>query len=230
MRIFQFVLTRARNVLPEEKLAEARQIILNRCNFIVDIGANNGQWISSVRKRGYKGPALCIEPVKNSFVLLKSKELFNTEILNCAVGNFNGYTTINIASNAGLSSSILDLDSYHKKAAPKIEFILKEKVKILKLSKILQKYKYKKIFVKIDAQGYEHEVLKSIKKSDFQDIYAFEIETNLVSTYKNTVLFEDVVKFLRVKGFKPLRIENGFGMPNFGQQLQVDILFVKNYY
>jgi hypothetical protein len=36
------------------------------------------------------------------------------------------------------------------------------------------------------------------------------------------------VEFLRNKGYTPLRIENGLGMPNFGQQLQVDILFVKN--
>jgi hypothetical protein len=41
------------------------------------------------------------------------------------------------------------------------------------------------------------------------------------------VLIEDVIKFLRKKGFQPLRLENGFGMPNFGQQLQTDIIFVK---
>ena len=48
-----------------------------------------------------------------------------------------------------------------------------------------------------------------------------------MGTYKNLTLMEDIIKFLRIRGFKPLRIENGFGMPNFGQQLQVDILFVK---
>jgi len=32
---------------------------------------------------------------------------------------------------------------------------------------------------------------------------------------------------LRNRGYQPLRLENGFGMPNFGQQLQMDVLFVK---
>ena len=137
------------------------------------------------------------------------------------------YIYINNASNDGLSSSILELNSYHKDAAPSIQFISKSKVKICKLSKILETNINKQIFVKIDTQGYEFEVLKSISKNNFHNIYAFEIEVNLVSTYMNLTLIEDIIKFLRNKGYKPLRIENGFGMPNYGQQLQADILFVK---
>lgn len=228
MKLFNFILTRAKNVLPDEKLAAARQLVLQNCDFIIDIGANNGQWITDVKDRGYKGQALCIEPLKKNYVKLKSSNFHNTSTLNCAVGNSNGYIYINNASNDGLSSSILELDNYHKNAAPSVEFISKEKVKIRKLSRILEGNINQKIFVKIDTQGYEFEVLRSINKNNFSKIYAFEIETNLVSTYKNVTLIEDVISFLRSKGYKPLRIENGFGMPNFGQQLQVDILFVKD--
>jgi FkbM family methyltransferase len=228
MRLFSFILTRTKNVLPNEKLASARQLVLIHCDFVVDIGANNGQWISEVRTHGYKSNALCIEPIKKNYNILRSRNFDNTSTLNCAVGNRNGNIYINQASNDGASSSILELDKFHKKAAPNINFVGKEKVKILKLSKILESYKYKKIFVKIDTQGYEFEILKSISKNNFNNIFAFEIETNLVSTYKNLTLIEDVIKFLRNKGYTPLRIENGLGMPNFGQQLQVDILFVKN--
>jgi FkbM family methyltransferase len=228
MRFFSLIITRAKNVLPNEKLASARQLILNKCDFVVDIGANNGQWINEVRNRGYKGNALCIEPLKKNYSILKSRNFYSTSTLNCAVGNKNGYVFINQASNDGLSSSILELSNHHKKAAPGIEFIGKEKVKISKLSKILENVKHKDIFVKIDTQGYEFEVLKSLNKSDFKNIFAFEIETNLVSTYKDLTLIEDIIKFLRNRRYRPLRIESGFGMPNFGQQLQVDILFVKN--
>jgi FkbM family methyltransferase len=227
MRFFNFVLTRAKNVLPQEKLASARELILENCDFVVDIGANNGQWISDVRNQGYKGEAVCIEPLKKNYAILLARNFRNTIALNCAVGNKNGYTHINVASNDGMSSSILELGDYHKSAAQNISFIEKQKVKISKLSKILKTSTHKKIFVKIDTQGYELEVLKSINKSSFNNIYAFEIETNLVSLYKNASLIEDVIKFLRNKGYQPARIENGFGMPNFGQQLQMDILFVK---
>ena len=215
-------------MLPQEKLAAARKLVLNNCDFVVDIGANNGQWIAAVRSHGYNGEAICIEPLKKNYNKLKAGNSNSTVAINCAVGNINGYIYINQASNDGLSSSILELDDYHINAVPNIKYISKEKVKISKLSKILETDTHKKIFVKIDTQGYEFEVLKSIDKKNFNVIYAFEIETNLVSTYKDATLIEDIIKFLRNKGYRPLRIENGFGMPNFGQQLQVDVLFVKN--
>jgi FkbM family methyltransferase len=228
MRIFNFILTRAKNVLPEERLASARDLILVICDYVVDIGANDGQWISDIKQRGYSGPALSIEPLKENYKKLVSQNLNNVITLNCAVGNKNGYIYINQASNDGQSSSILELDHHHINAAPNIKYTGKEKVKISKLSKILETNRHKKIFVKIDTQGYEFEVLKSIDKKNFDHIYAFEIETSLVSTYKKLTLIEDIIKFLRNRGYRPLRIENGFGMPNFGQQLQVDILFVKD--
>ena len=215
-------------MLPNERLGAARQLVLKTCDLVLDIGANNGQWIVEVRSHGYSGNAICIEPIKKNYNKLKAISSYNTVAINCAVGNKNGYIYINQASNDGRSSSILKLDDYHINGAPKIKYVGKEKVKILKLSKILETEIHNNIFVKIDTQGYEFEVLKSINKKNFNRIYAFEIETNLVNTYKKITLIEDIIKFLRNKGYRPLRIENGFGLPNFGQQLQVDILFVKN--
>jgi FkbM family methyltransferase len=228
MRLFNLIITRAKNVLPNEKLASARRLILNKCDFVVDIGANKGQWIAEVRSHGYTGKAVCIEPLKQNYNKLVAGNFHNTVAINCAVGNKNGYIDINEASNGGLSSSILELDDYHINAARDIKYTGKERVKISKLSKILEANRHQTIYVKIDTQGYEFEVLKSISKNNFKDIYAIEIETNLVSTYKNVTLIEDIIKYLRNRGYKPLRIENGFGMPNFGQQLQVDIIFIKN--
>ena len=228
MKIFNFILTRTKNVLPQEKLAAARKLVLQNCDFVIDIGANNGQWMAEVRNHGYSGEAICIEPLQKNYNKLKVSTFHNTVAINCAIGNKNGYVYINQASNDGLSSSILKLDDYHINGAPNIKYTGKEKVKISKLSKILETNTHKKIFVKIDTQGYEFEVLKSIGKNNLNRVYAFEIETSLVSTYKKVTLIEDIIKFLRNRGYQPLRIENGFGMPNFGQQLQVDILFVKN--
>jgi hypothetical protein len=42
------------------------------------------------------------------------------------------------------------------------------------------------------------------------------VDGALATTYLMSAIFS----------FTPLRLENGFGMPNFGQQLQADILFV----
>ena len=68
MRLFNLILTRAKNVLPDEKLSAARKLVLKKCDFVIDIGANNGQWINVVRRQGYNGPALCIEPLKKTIL------------------------------------------------------------------------------------------------------------------------------------------------------------------
>jgi FkbM family methyltransferase len=227
MRLGSLIITRSKNVDPKQRLAIARDTILEHCDFILDIGANDGQWISAVKKSNIQTKALCIEPLPTNFTRLTSLDLRNVDFLNSAVGNKNGEIIINESSNSGLSSSILQIAKMHTNAAPNVKFVRKLSVKILKLSKLLKDKNYKKIFIKIDTQGYELEILKSIDSATWKKIYAFEIEVNLVSTYKSCGLIEEVINLLRNRGFNPYRIEQGFGMPNFGQQLQMDILFTR---
>jgi len=228
MQIGKFTVTRTVNVDPGERLSRVRNHFLANSDFLLDIGANSGEWIKKIRDLGFSGPALCIEPLIKNFTALKNLDLPNTESLNCAIGNKSGEILIHEASNSGLSSSILPLGNFHKKAEPNIKVVGNSKVKIFRLSKILKKYSYKKIYIKIDTQGYELEVLKSIDREFWKKIYALEIEVNLVETYVNCPTIEDIISFLRKKGFSPFRLENGFGLPNFGQQLQMDVIFKRD--
>jgi FkbM family methyltransferase len=224
--LFNFILTRAKNVLPDEKLAAARQLVLQNCDFIIDIGANNGQWITDVKDRGYKGQALCIEPLKKNYVKLKSSNFHNTSTLNCAVGNSNGYIYINNASNDGLSSSILELDNYHKNAAPSVEFISKEKVKIRKLSRILEGNINQKIFVKIDTQGYEYEVLLGTINS-LKYISIIQLELSLINLYENQKKWIDIISFLQKKNFKVIKFLEGFEDKKINEILQIDCVLIR---
>ena len=228
MKIWNFTFTRTVNIDPSERLSRVRNNFLTDSDLLIDIGANSGEWIRKIRDLGFKGPALCIEPLSANFSSLKKLNLPNTELLNCAVGNKNGEISINETSNSGLSSSILPLGDYHKQAEPNIKVVSQSKVKIVKLSNILKKYSYKNIYIKIDTQGYELEVIKSIDRDSWKKIYALEIEVNLVETYVNCGSIEEIIYVLRQKGFSPFRLENGFGLPNFGQQLQMDIIFKRN--
>jgi len=228
MRIGNFTFTRTVNIDPGERLSRVRNNFLADSDFLIDIGANSGDWIKKIRDQGFSRPALCIEPLSTNFTSLQALNLPNTELLNCAIGNKNGDISIHEASNSGLSSSILPLGDFHKKAEPNIRVMSKSKVNIMKLSKVLKKYSYRNIYIKIDTQGYELEVIKSIDNDSWKKIHALEIEVNLVETYVNCGIIEDIIYLLRQKGFSPFRLENGFGLPNFGQQLQMDIIFKRN--
>jgi len=227
MKFMNLVLTRAKNVLPSERLSTARNFLLQKCDFVVDIGAHDGTWISKVKKSGWTGNSLCIEPSQENYKKILSKNLVNTKIMNIAIGNDNKRVNLNYASNRGLSSSLLDMNTYHLDAAPQIQYISKQKVTIKRLSSVLKDYDYRNMYIKIDTQGYELEVLKSIQDRDYHRITALEVESNLVEVYKNAPMLEEIIKHLRLRSFDIYRIENGFGMPNFGQQLQVDVLFIK---
>ena len=128
-----------------------------------------------------------------------------------------------------MSSSPLKFSEHHQEAAPTVKMVSTEEVKIRKLSTILKNTNFKRGFLKIDVQGYELQVLKSIIKSiiksDWKKIKFLEIEVNLVESYQSSALIEEVLTFLRTKGFDPYRVEPGFGYKNFGQQIQMDVIF-----
>jgi FkbM family methyltransferase len=144
MRVFNLILTRAKDTALDSNFDIPRQSLLKECDLVLDIGANNGQWMRTIRNHGYKGEAICIEPIEENYIKLKTRNFPKTTTLNCAVGNKNGYIHIYQASNDGQSSSILELGSYHKSAAPEIKFLGRKKVKIYKLSRILETSKHKK--------------------------------------------------------------------------------------
>ena len=93
------------------------------------------------------------------------------------------------------------------------------------LSLVLDEYVDRSIFLKIDVQGLELGVLQGVIDRDWVRISGLLIECNLVATYEGSALVEEVIAFLRQRSLTPFRIENGFGEVNFGQQLQVDVLF-----
>jgi FkbM family methyltransferase len=215
--------------MPDERLRIVRHNTLKSCEFVVDVGANSGQWISSLRKNGFKGPALCVEPSKKIFdQLTQNLSGSNTVFANVAIGNFNGFANLNVASNQGLSSSLLEMDAFHKRGNPRIGVTHKEKVTVCKLSSLLNTINSTKIYLKIDTQGYELEVLKSINPTNYKKIKAIELELNLVNTYKGATMIEEIMTVLRKNQFHPIRLENGFGMKGIGQILQMDGIFIRS--
>jgi FkbM family methyltransferase len=82
----------------------------------------------------------------------------NVKILNYAVGNKNGMIDINI-SNLSDSSSLLFPTKLQLKTFPGTFIVQKSSARIKKLKNFTANIK-KPIFLKIDVQGYELEVLK----------------------------------------------------------------------
>ena len=80
------------------------------------------------------------------------------------------------------------------------------------------------IFLKIDVQGSELDVLKGAKKL-LKKINFIFIECSLVPFYENQMLFDEIVVFLNKYGFKLLSLNNVTVVSN--ECIQFDCLFIR---
>lgn len=144
-------------------VAQNQSIRLNKIlttksvSLIFDIGANTGQFGMELRKNGFLGKIISFEPLSNQH----KKLCYNAEndkmwqvAPRVAIGDNDGYTSINVAGNNGASSSIRDMLNTHVNAAPNTKNIGHEIVPITKLDLIAHNYinENEIVFIKIDTR------------------------------------------------------------------------------
>ena len=234
LKVFDIRLQRLSTFINEEKNNQGIKIIKNlEIDCLLDVGANIGQYASLVRSLGYEGQIFSFEPLSSAHKILKEKSIhdnFWTVYDRCGIGNQNKVETINISGNS-YSSSFLDMLEKHKKAAPDSEYLGQEEVNIYTLDDIFINLNngYKRIFLKIDTQGYEMNVLKGVEKN-IHKIYAVQLELSISPLYDNPYLYQDFFNYFEKRDFECWNLQSGFRDPETGRLLQFDGLFVnKNF-
>jgi FkbM family methyltransferase len=200
-------------------------------DLVLDVGANSGQYGKQLRKGGYKGKILSFEPITSVYNDLKNKADTdgNWDCIKTALGNSTKDIAINISKNLA-SSSILEMESKHLDDAPESVYISKEIVRQTTLDNIVlsqEIYKKSNIYLKIDTQGYEMQVLTGAEQS-FEYIKAIEVELSLVPLYHGQALLPEISDLLYSRGYVLYSINDVFVSKKNGQVLQIDGLFVKN--
>mgnify|MGYP000716477482 CR=1 FL=1 len=130
-------------------------------NLLLDIGANRGQYAESIIASGFNKKIISFEPLPEAHEILQEKSNLypSWEIYEkCAIGNYDGFSEINIADNE-YSSSLLNVNDKHLSIAPEAASKKSEKVKIITLDSISDNIYGENIFLKIDTQGFEDKVL-----------------------------------------------------------------------
>ena len=140
---------------------------LKKIDCILDIGANEGQYVNKLRRIGYNKKIISFEPLSSAFKILKKKSIKdkNWNVYNFGIGEKEKDVDINISKNS-FSSSILKILPIHTRGAPESEYFSKEKISIKRLDALseIDISKLNKIFIKIDTQGYEEQVVLGIEK------------------------------------------------------------------
>jgi len=206
-----------------------RILQLTEIDLVLDVGANLGQFARSLRDVGYRGTIVSFEPLASAYKFLVAEAHNDSNWViheRCAVGAETGMIEINVAQNL-VSSSVLPILNYHLSAAPLSRYQGKESVPLVTLNSAAKTYIEEKrnIFLKIDTQGYEWEVLNGA--SDIMsNITGALIELSLVSLYEGGKLWNEVISRMESYGFKLWNIQPDFTDPRDGRTLQVDGIFI----
>lgn len=201
-------------------------------DLVLDIGANCGQYAGFLRESSYAGRIVSFEPLSMAYAQLlafSEKDPLWDVAPRTAIGDREGEITINIAGNSQ-SSSVLQMLDAHVQAAPESAYSGSETVKLSRLDIIAKQYIKSdscSIFLKIDVQGFERQVIEGATKI-LPLIEGIQLEMSLVPLYKDQLLFEEMLKFLHQIGYELHAILPGFTDPQTGRMLQMDGIFFKS--
>jgi FkbM family methyltransferase len=192
---------------------------------VLDIGANQGQFGALLRRLGYGGSILSLEPMTVAFKKLETQARNDPlwSVCKVAIGREGGEVALNVARNS-TSSSLLAVNELHTDAEPSSQRVRIEMVRCRTLDEVAIEYAMRPpYFLKIDVQGGEMAVLDS-GPDTLARTSALRIESSLRSLYDESPTVGHVLYRLQREGFVPVGLETAFEDPRTGDTLQVDIV------
>jgi FkbM family methyltransferase len=219
------------NIQTSEAAKMQRLLAYNNIDLVFDVGANIGQYAKLLRELGYSGRIVSFEPLSSAYSRLKAvseKDPLWEIAPQAAIGNQEGEIIINIAGNSQSSSALPMLDA-HLESAPESAYSGSETVKLSRLDTIAKDYiksETKSIFLKIDVQGLEKQVIEGAT-AILPLVKGIKLELSLVPLYEGQVLFKEMIDIIEKLGYELYGIEPGFTAEKTGRMLQMDGIFFK---
>jgi FkbM family methyltransferase len=194
---------------------------------VLDVGANEGQFAVELRSNGYRGKIVSFEPLSSAFNELQRAALRDPDwkVVNAALGSLECSSTINIAGNS-TSSSLLGMLPAHEQAAPTSVYVDTENIQVDTLDRVLPLLDswVGSVWLKIDTQGYEAEVLKGALNS-LERIECVQLEMSLISLYEGAESFETMLRWMLEQKFRLVGLQPEFTDMKSGEMLQVNGIF-----
>lgn len=196
------------------------------CDFIVDIGANKGQFALLVRSFFPTTKILSFEPLAepaNIFLAL-FKDDANVILHQIAIGSSADEALMHV-SNRIDSSSLLPISARQTQLFPGTEENCVKRIKIAPLHFFSEDMEGVNGLLKIDVQGYELSTLRGCKKEFHRFSYIY-VECSFVELYEGQSLAYEVIEYLNGNNFILVGVFNLYFDHN-EVAIQGDFLFKK---
>lgn len=194
----------------------------------IDVGSFIGSSSFAIRVMRPDIDIFAFEPVQSNyeFLITNMKSDMHFKAYQVALGSTNGSGEIH--QNAfPASSSILELDEQHKRQYPYAASTSREKVQIARLDDYLAEMKISPpVFLKIDVQGFELEVLKGAENC-LDQVECVFLEVSFLPLYKGQCGFDGIHEFLSTRGFVFMGSYD-HQYTKSGDLIQADLLYCRN--
>ena len=200
------------------------QLVINKgIDYIIDVGANIGQFGTEIFRNGFAGELVSYEPDPSLFRTLveTTGKHKNWRAFNFGVGSTLSELDLYVSKNDGLSSSFLRMNRIHETLFPNTDAASTIKVPIVTLDNHLIIKESKKTFLKIDTQGFESEVLEGAREL-LKKIQLIQIEVSVINLYDGQANLLNLLQTLQESGLSIVDVL-GINRVN-GKLVQFDLI------
>lgn len=198
-----------------------------RPDLLVDVGANQGQYVMRMRALGYQGRTISFEPGTEAHRLLTRNAAADQAwaVRKLAISDEAGCVGLRVSRNL-VSSSTLRVGAEHVTADPYSATAHTETVDCARLDTVLRDEPGHRIWLKLDVQGSEDKVLAGATDT-LSRVQVVQCELSVAPLYDGQAGYLDIFRLLDARGFALIDIEPGFRQPSSGRLLQFDGIFMR---
>jgi FkbM family methyltransferase len=195
---------------------------------VLDVGANVGQYAQRLRAAGFRGTVVSFEALEGAHGrLVEAARADPTWIVapRAAVGAHAGTLDFNVSADV-VSSSVLPVTKLLQEAAPRVTYVGHERTPCVRLDSLTGLLPEGNLFLKVDTQGYELEVLRGASAL-LPRIVAMQLELSLIPLYEGAPAMTEVLQHVQSRGFELFQLVPALRDERSGRLMQAEGFFVR---
>jgi FkbM family methyltransferase len=208
-----------------------KQLESRNVEVVLDVGANSGQYAAGLRAGDFQGRIVSFEPLAGPFSMLERTVSRDPvwDCHRCALGDFDGTISMNVSGGTGECSSILPMLDSHSDVFPPGNYVGTEDVTIHRLDAVAPDILRPNdaVFLKIDVQGFEKQVIAGGESTVRDRCVGMQIELSFVPLYEGGMLLDEALDLVHSFGFTMTGFAPVFFDIRAGRLLQGDGVFFR---
>jgi FkbM family methyltransferase len=147
--------------------------VVENGDIVLDIGANKGFFTLNALQKG-ASKVYSVEPVKQSFEQIKKllHDFPNVEPINKAISETNGTITMFVDSDASATNCVTTYGDMFGRESNKVD------VESININTLIEQIDSRINYMKVDCEGSEFELFKTITEQNLKNINKLVIETH----------------------------------------------------